>query len=82
MIFQDPMTSLNPVYTIGKQIGETLKIHQPNLTAAERRDKTLELLRKVGIPSPEVRINSYPHEFSGGMRQRVLLPSHWLPTPN
>ena len=73
MIFQDPMTSLNPVYTIGKQIGETLKIHQPNLTATERRGKTIELLRKVGIPSPEVRLNCYPHEFSGGMRQRVII---------
>lgn len=72
MIFQDPMTSLNPLYTIGQQIEETLKIHQ-GIPAAECRKKVLELLYAVGIPDPETRINCYPHEFSGGMRQRVII---------
>lgn len=73
MIFQDPMTSLNPLYTIGEQIEESLRKHQRQLTAKERRAKALELLRLVGIPSPELRIDSYPHQFSGGMRQRVII---------
>lgn len=72
MIFQDPMTSLNPLYTIGQQIEETLKIHQGS-SAAECRAKALELLCAVGIPDPEKRIDCYPHEFSGGMRQRVII---------
>lgn len=73
MVFQDPMTSLNPLYTVGQQIEESLRLHQRQLTARERRDKAVELLRIVGIPSPEERIGSYPHEFSGGMRQRVII---------
>jgi len=73
MIFQDPMTSLNPLYTIGQQIEETLRMHQSELSREARRAKAVELLRIVGIPSPELRIDSYPHQFSGGMRQRVII---------
>lgn len=72
MIFQDPMTSLNPVLTIKKQLIEPLMIHQ-NLGKKEAEEKALEMLKKVGIPSPERRINEYPHQLSGGMRQRVMI---------
>lgn len=72
MIFQDPMTSLNPVYTIGDQIMEATIKHQ-GLSKAEAREKAIEMLRLVGIPSPEVRVDNYPHEFSGGMRQRAMI---------
>jgi len=70
MIFQDPMASLNPVMTIGDQIGEGLAVHE-GLTRAQQRERVTELLRLVGIPSAERRLSSFPHEFSGGMRQRV-----------
>jgi len=72
MIFQDPMTSLNPVYTIGDQIMEATIKHQ-GLSKAEAREKAIEMLKLVGIPSPEVRVDNYPHEFSGGMRQRAMI---------
>lgn len=72
MIFQDPMTALNPVYTIGYQIGENLKYHS-DLNKKERRSRTLELLTQMGISTPEKRIDQYPHEFSGGMRQRAMI---------
>ncbi|MDR1978322.1 MAG: ABC transporter ATP-binding protein [Synergistaceae bacterium] len=72
MIFQDPMTSLNPVYTIGEQIEEMLTLHS-SLSPRERRKRCVELLRSVGIPNPEGRLNDYPHHFSGGMRQRVII---------
>ncbi|WP_456276624.1 ABC transporter ATP-binding protein [Bacillus sp. AK128] len=72
MIFQEPMTSLNPVQTVGKQIAETIIIHQ-KLSKVEARQKAIEMLRLVGIPSPEKRIDAYPHELSGGMRQRVMI---------
>jgi len=72
MIFQEPMTSLNPVYTVGNQIMEGILIHQ-HLPKREARDKTIELLRQVGIPDPERRIQDYPHQMSGGMRQRVMI---------
>ncbi len=72
MIFQEPMTSLNPVYTIGQQIAEAITTHE-NVSKQEAREKTIELLRQVGIPMPERRVDQYPHELSGGMRQRVII---------
>ena len=72
MIFQDPMTSLNPAYTVGFQIMEALKTHEGG-TKKARKDRTLELLRLVGIPGPESRIDVYPHQLSGGMSQRVMI---------
>jgi peptide/nickel transport system ATP-binding protein len=72
MIFQEPMTSLNPVFTIGKQIGEVL-IHHFQMTEQQAEQETLQLLEKVGISSPHRRIKQYPHELSGGMKQRVMI---------
>ncbi|MED1722926.1 ABC transporter ATP-binding protein [Brevibacillus parabrevis] len=72
MIFQDPMTSLNPLFTIGEQIIEPLRIHQ-KLSKEAARQRAIEILRMVEIPSPEKRLKQYPHEFSGGMRQRVMI---------
>ncbi|MCZ0990777.1 ABC transporter ATP-binding protein [Streptomyces diastatochromogenes] len=73
MVFQDPMTSLNPVYPVGYQIAETLQRHHPDLTKRAARERAVELLGTVGIPSPERRVDAYPHEMSGGMRQRVVI---------
>ena len=72
MIFQDPMTSLNPVLTIGRQIGETMMVHK-GLNEMEARQASIELLKQVGIPNPALRLDDYPHHFSGGMRQRVMI---------
>jgi peptide/nickel transport system ATP-binding protein len=72
VIFQDPLTSLNPLYTIGQQLEETILTHLP-LSNAQAREKALSLLREVGIPAPEARYGNYPHHFSGGMRQRVVI---------
>jgi len=72
MIFQEPMTSLNPALTIERQITETIMLHQ-NLNKKEAREKAIEMLDLVSIPSPSERLKSYPHEFSGGMRQRVMI---------
>ncbi len=72
MIFQDPMTSLNPVYKVGDQIMEAIIRHQ-GLSKKEAREKAIDMLRTVGIPSPEERVDNYPHEFSGGMRQRAMI---------
>ena len=72
MIFQEPMTSLNPVYTVGDQIVEAITLHQ-DLEYPEARALAIEMLRKVGIPSPEQRIDEYPHQMSGGMKQRVMI---------
>jgi oligopeptide/dipeptide ABC transporter ATP-binding protein len=72
MIFQEPMTSLNPVFTVGNQIGEAIKLHQ-GLGKRETREKTIEMLRLVKIADPESRVDSYPHQLSGGMRQRVMI---------
>jgi oligopeptide/dipeptide ABC transporter ATP-binding protein len=72
MIFQDPMTSLNPVYTVGWQIEEQLNEHN-DLNKGQARQRAIALLTQVGIPKPEQRIDDYPHQFSGGMRQRVMI---------
>jgi peptide/nickel transport system ATP-binding protein/oligopeptide transport system ATP-binding protein len=72
MIFQEPMTALNPVFTVGNQIAEVLTAHQ-NVSKQQAMDAAVELLRSVGIPSPEKRVEEYPHQMSGGMRQRVMI---------
>jgi len=72
MIFQEPMTSLNPVFTIGNQISEAIEVHQ-NLSRSEVRKRTIDMLQVVGIPDPEKRLQEYPHQLSGGMRQRVMI---------
>lgn len=72
MIFQEPMTSLNPVFTIGNQIDEAIMLHQ-NVSKDQARKRTLELLHEVGIPTPEVKVNDYPHQMSGGQKQRVMI---------
>lgn len=72
MIFQEPMTSLNPVFTIGNQICEAISLHQ-DLSKKETLNKAVEMLKLVGIPSPEKRVHDYPHQLSGGMRQRVMI---------
>ncbi|HTJ09853.1 MAG TPA: ABC transporter ATP-binding protein [Candidatus Binataceae bacterium] len=72
MIFQEPMTSLNPVFTIGSQIGEAVRLHQ-HTARRETLERTIEALRLVGIADPERRVNDYPHQLSGGMRQRVMI---------
>ena len=73
MIFQDPMSSLNPLIPVGKQVAEMMKEHHPSMSKNELKQEALKLFEKVRIPEPEKRYNSYPHEFSGGMRQRVMI---------
>ncbi|MGG2081179.1 ABC transporter ATP-binding protein [Lysinibacillus pakistanensis] len=73
MIFQEPMTSLNPLHTCGKQIMEPILIHQKDVSKQEAKKQAIELLRMVGIPSPEQRFHEYPHQMSGGMRQRIMI---------
>jgi len=73
MIFQEPMTSLNPVKTVGYQVGEVLRIHQRNVADAEVRRRVVEMLDLVGIPEPESRVRAFPHQLSGGLRQRVMI---------
>jgi len=72
MIFQEPMTSLNPVYTVGDQIGEVLRLHR-NVSKGEARERSVEMLQRVRIPDPEQRVDEYPHQLSGGQRQRVMI---------
>jgi peptide/nickel transport system ATP-binding protein/oligopeptide transport system ATP-binding protein len=72
MIFQEPMKALNPVYNIGWQVGEPLRVHE-DMTQSASRNRAVNLLRQVGIPSPESRVDDYPHQFSGGMRQRTMI---------
>jgi len=73
MVFQDPMTSFNPVYTIGRQIGEAIRAHREEVGKDEAREQTLDLLNSVGIPNAAQRVDDYPHQFSGGMRQRAMI---------
>ncbi|HMI12731.1 MAG TPA: ABC transporter ATP-binding protein, partial [Bradyrhizobium sp.] len=80
MIFQDPLTSLNPLYRIGDQIVETIRTHM-NLSETAARKRAIDLLAEVGIPAPEKRIDAYPHEFSGGMRQRVMIAMALITRP-
>ncbi|NMR86136.1 ABC transporter ATP-binding protein, partial [Vibrio parahaemolyticus] len=80
MVFQDPMTSLNPTMRVGKQIVEGLIKHQ-KLTSKEAHKKAIEMLKLVSVPQPEKRVNQYPHEFSGGMRQRVMIALAMVANP-
>lgn len=73
MIFQEPMTSLNPVYTVGNQIEEVIALHNQGYSNQDIKDKAVEMMKLVGIPSPEKRVKDYPHQLSGGMRQRVMI---------
>lgn len=73
LVFQDPMTALNPVITVGKLIAEAVRLHNPQISAAEARRRSVELLELVAVPQPELRANQYVHEFSGGMRQRAMI---------
>ncbi|MGH3050630.1 MAG: ABC transporter ATP-binding protein, partial [Gaiellaceae bacterium] len=73
MVFQDPMTSLNPVLKVGSQLGEAIKTHHPNEKDGKIKERVIDLLRLVGVPNPETRHDQYPHEFSGGMRQRAMI---------
>ena len=73
MIFQEPMTALNPVHKIARQLGEVFQLHFPEMNGEEIREKSIEMLQKVGIPEPRQRMEEYPHQISGGMRQRVMI---------
>ena len=73
MVFQDPMSALNPYYTVGTQIAEAYAVHHPSSSKKERREVAMGLMEKVGIPNPTRRIDEYPHQFSGGMRQRIVI---------
>lgn len=80
MIFQEPMTTLNPVTSIGSQLIESIK--EPGMTKQQKKEHAIELLRMAGIPSPEIRLKSYPHQFSGGMRQRAMIAIALASNPN
>ena len=81
MIFQDPMSALNPYYTVGDQIAEAYSVHHPTVSKKETREIVLQMMVKVGIPSPEKRIDEYPHQFSGGMRQRIVIAIALINSP-
>jgi len=73
MIFQEPMTSLNPVYRIERQLGEVFRLHNPGISKEEVRQRSIDILKKVGVPNPEERLKVFPHQLSGGLRQRVMI---------
>ena len=73
MVFQDPLSALNPYYTVGRQVAEAYEVHHPKASKEEVRTVVLDMLKKVGIPNPEKRYDEYPHQFSGGMRQRIVI---------
>ena len=81
MIFQDPMSALNPYYTVGDQIAEAYLVHHPEVSKKDARQVVLQMMIKVGIPSPEKRIDEYPHQFSGGMRQRIVIAIALINSP-
>lgn len=81
MVFQDPMSSLNPVYKVGDQVAEALLEHNKGMGKAQAKEKVLEMFRKLGIPDPENRYNDYPHQFSGGMKQRVVIAIAMINNP-
>jgi peptide/nickel transport system ATP-binding protein len=82
MVFQDPMTSLNPVFTVGAQLSEAVLVHQPKLGAATARARAIDVLTLVGVPNPSVRYDQYPHEYSGGMRQRAMIAMAIINNPD
>ena len=82
MVFQDPMSSLNPVYKVGSQVMEGLLEHNKGMSKKEAREKVLDMFRKLGIPDPEERFDCYPHQFSGGMKQRVVIAIAMICNPN
>lgn len=82
MVFQDPMSALNPYYTVGAQIDEAYTVHHPKATKSEVRTVTLDMLRRVGIPNPDDRVDEYPHQFSGGMRQRIVIAIALINNPS
>jgi peptide/nickel transport system ATP-binding protein len=73
MVFQDPLSALHPYYTVGAQIVEGIRVHHPDMSRAAAKNRTIDLLGRVGIPNPKKRVDQYPHEFSGGMRQRAMI---------
>ena len=82
MVFQDPLSALHPYYTIGNQIVEAYRIHH-SVSKDVARKRAIEMLERVGIPNPNRRVDQYPHEFSGGMRQRAMIAmAHWSTTPS
>ncbi len=82
MIFQEPMTALNPVYRISRQLNESLALHRPEMSKAEMTEASINMLKRVGIPAPERRMKEYPHQLSGGMRQRVMIAIALLCNPD
>src|SRR5262245_53283480 len=82
MIFQDPMTSLNPVHTIGRQLVEAVLLHDADITGKQAKARSIDLLKAVGIPRAERRVDDYPHQFSGGMRQRAMIAMALINNPD